>query len=339
VRRRILRGGLLIVPLLAGVVVPASSALAASPHKPSGSIGIRLVDVPANPGNNALARSYIVNRLAPGTTVRRTVEISNTTRSPANVAVYAAAAGLHGGTFGFAAGHSRNELSSWTSVNRRVLRLRRGAKAFETVTIKVPKQASSGERYAVLWAEVSATPAAGGGIRLVNRVGVRLYLSIGPGGAAPSNFAIGSLTATRSATGQPIVLATIHNSGGRTISISGNLTLSNGPGGLRAGPFPVTLGSTLAPDNSESATVLLDKRLPRGSWRAQLRLTSGFIQRSAEATITFPWATSAAKPPGSRHAILVVSLALLGAAVFAFLISPRADPRRGHLDSAPTVSQ
>ena len=118
-----------------------------------------------------------------------------------------------------------------------VLRLLPGASAFETVTINVPKTASAGERYAVVWAEVSTpAPATGSGVKLVNRVGVRLYLSIGPGGAPPSNFVIGSLTAERSATGRPLVVATIHNSGRRTINISGNLTLSNGPGGLRAGP-------------------------------------------------------------------------------------------------------
>jgi hypothetical protein len=35
-------------------------------------------------------------------------------------------------------------------------------------------------------------------------------------------------------------------------------------------------------------TVRLDKRLPRGPWRIQLRLTSGLIQKTAVATIAFP---------------------------------------------------
>jgi hypothetical protein len=35
--------------------------------------------------------------------------------------------------------------------------------------------------------------------------------------------------------------------GGRALDISGTLTLTAGHGGLQAGPFPVTLGTTLAP--------------------------------------------------------------------------------------------
>src|SRR4029077_12129575 len=125
------------------------------------------------------------------------------------------------------------------------MHLRPGANAFETVTINVPKTASVGERYAVVWAEVSAPAPRAGGVTLVNRVGVRMYCFIGPGGAPPANFVIGSLTAQRAASGEPLVLATVHNSGERTLDISGSLTLSAGPGGLRAGPFPVKLGTAL----------------------------------------------------------------------------------------------
>jgi hypothetical protein len=338
VRERIVRGRLIGVSVLAGIIVPASTALAALPHRPtagSGSIGIRLVDVPAD-SRDPLARSFIVDRLGPGTTIRRRVEISNSTRSTADVAVYPAAASLRRGRFGFAPGHSRNELSSWTSVSRDVLRLPPGTKALETLTINVPKDASSGERYAVIWAEVSAPAPAGGGVTLVNRVGIRMYLSIGPGGAPPSNFVIGSLTAERAATGEPLVVAKIHNSGQRTLDISGTLTLSNGPGGLRAGPFPVKLGTALAPNDSEPATVRLDKRLPRGPWLVHMRLRTGLIQRVAVATVRFPRHAGAAKPPiakvapaESRHLILVVLilLVLLAVAALALLFSRRM--RRG----------
>ena len=84
-----------------------------------------------------------------------------------------------GAVYFSASGRGSNELSRWTSVSQDVVRFARGSEAFDTVTINVPSDASSGERYAVLWAEVSAPPT--GGIALVNRVGVRMYLSIGPG--------------------------------------------------------------------------------------------------------------------------------------------------------------
>ena len=341
-----MRARLIAVSLLAGIVVPAGSALA-STHSQGGphGIGIRLVDVPADSLGDPRARSYIVDRVAPGTMIRRRVEITNTTDATAAVAVYAAAAGLHRGRFAFASGRTRNELSSWTSMSRRVLVLSAGSKGFATVTIIVPRDASSGERYAVIWAQVSGPVPAGGGVTLVNRVGVRMYLSVGPGGGAASNFAVGALTAKRSA-GDRVVVARVRNNGGRTLDITGKLTLSKGPGGLSAGPFPVKLGMALAPGHSEGATVRLDKRLPRGPWRAQMRLSSGLLQRVAVATITFPRLAAIAKPPlakpvpaGSKHRVLVWALALLAllavaAAAVLFLRAPRG---RGGLKSVGVV--
>jgi hypothetical protein len=284
-----MHGRLIALSLLAGIIIPASSALAGLSDQPtadSGGIGIRIIDVPADSRNDPLAFSYIVNRLAPGKSIQRRVEVSNNTRSTAAVAVYAAGASLRQGEFAFAPGHNKNELSSWTSVSQGVLHLQPGTRAFETVTIRVPKDASSGERYGVIWAEVSTSGS--GGVKLANRVGIRMYLSVGPGGPPPSNFVIGSLTARRAASGQPLVVARIHNSGQRTIAISGNLTLSNGPGGVRGGPFPVKLVVPLTPGASRSVTVRLDKRLPRGPWRAEMRLRGRLLQRVAVATIMFP---------------------------------------------------
>ena len=311
-----MRFRLIVLPLLAAIFVPAASALTGSVG-----IGVRLVDVPAA-ARDPLARSYIVDRLAPGTSIRRRVEIRNSTRTPADVAVYPAAAGLLRGNFSFASGRSHNELSAWTSVSRGALLLQPGASAFETVTINVPKAASSGEHYAVIWAEVSAPAPAGGGVTLVNRVGVRMYVTIGPGGAPPPSFVIGALTAERSASGDPLVVANVRNSGRRTLDIRGNLTLSRGPGGLRAGPFPVTLRAALVPGGSEFARVRLDRRLPRGPWRAELRLTSGQVHREAAATISFPRNVVPATPPASdpliRAGLILFGLLAIAALVLLF---------------------
>ena len=155
----------------------------------SGSIGIRLVDrasrirratrLPARTSSTAGARD---EHRAPGR------DQQQHRMRAATVAVYPAAASLRRGTFMFASGHSTNELSRWTSAEaERVPRWPPGTKAFETVTINVPTNASAGERYAVIWAEVSARPLAAHGVRLVNRVGVRMYVSVGSGGAPPPN--------------------------------------------------------------------------------------------------------------------------------------------------------
>jgi hypothetical protein len=271
------------------MVIPASGALAAPtrPTADSGSIGIRIVDVPPDSSrNDPLALSYIVNRLAPGKTIQRQLEVSNSTRSTVAVAVYPAAAGLRQGEFVFGPNHGKNELAGWTSVSRDVVRLQPDTRASETVTIRVPKDAAAGEHYAVIWAEVSTSGS--GGVKLANRVGIRMYLSVGAGGVPPSNFVIGPLLAKRSASGQSLVVARIHNTGTRTIAVSGNLTLSNGPGGVRAGPFAAKLVLPLTPGSTRAVTVRLDKLLPRGPWRARLRLKTRLIQRVAVATLSFP---------------------------------------------------
>jgi len=327
---------LIALSVLAGIIVSASGALAAG----SSGIGIRLVDVPADSRNDPFAGSYIVDRLAPGGSVRRVVEISNTTRSTVSVAVYPAAATFRRGTFGLAAGHDQNELSGWTSVSRKVLRMQPGTTALETVTINVPEEVSPAERYAVVWAEVSTPTSAAGGVTLVNRVGVRMYVSVGPGGAPPANFAIGSLSAERSETGAPVVVAIVHNTGRRTLDISGTLALAKGPGGLRVGPIPVTLESALAVGESGSAAAQLDERLPLGPWRAHVRLRSGSVHRTAVATITFPEYTGVALPPSAEPnspivAVVVILLfVLLAVAATALVYSRR---RKGGGDFEPTA--
>jgi hypothetical protein len=324
----------MVLALLAAITVPASSAGATPPREAAvplggadaGGIGIRLVGVPAAV-RDPLAHSYIVGRLEPGTSIRRRVEISNSTGSIANVSVYAAAASLRRGDFAFAPSHSRNELSGWTSVDHAVLRLQPRSSALETLTIETPKNASPGAHYAVVWAEISAPAPTAGGVTLVNRVGVRMYISIGHGSALPANFTIGALTAKRSAAGGSRVVAEIRNSGRRTLEVGGYLTLANGPGGLRAGPFPVNLKTALAPKQSELAIVRLDNRLPRGPWHVHLVLSSGRIHREATATIRFPSLATVkpiAKASGHDHLIVVGTLLLgLLAAVAALMLSRR----------------
>jgi hypothetical protein len=281
----------IVLLVFAAIMVPAAHADATQAPQAKaapGGIGIRLVAVPTSPTSNPLARLYLIDRLAPGTSVSRQVEVSNSTRAIADVAVYAAGASLDRVGFTFAAGRVQDQLSSWTSVSRDVLRLGPGTDALETVTLRVPKDASPGEKYAVVWAQISAVSSAHRGLLLVNRVGIRMYVSIGLGGTPPPKFTIGSLVAKRSTTGEPFVAVTVHNSGEGPIDISGHLALSSGPGGINGGPYPMTLASALAPGRSELATAVLSKQLPDGPWKATISLVSGATDRSATATLKFP---------------------------------------------------
>jgi hypothetical protein len=178
-----MRGRLTALAAVVSVVVPgAATAAVPSPQAgiaADGGIGVRLVDAGPVTGDPRV-RSYIIDRLVPGATIRRRIEISNTTAATVQVAVYPAGANLQRGLFAFASGRrGQNELSRWTSVSGALLRVKPGTTAIDTVTVRVPKKVSSGSRYAVVWAELSGTAPSAGGVRLVNRVGVRMYVTVG----------------------------------------------------------------------------------------------------------------------------------------------------------------
>jgi hypothetical protein len=274
--------------LIVLVASPAGAASSLLTHtSSSGSIGLRLLDVPVVAGSDPRAQIYIVDHLAPGTVIHRRVEVSNSTASAAHVALYPSAATIVNGSFLGAAGHTPNDLSTWTSVDPGAFEVRSGETMTATVTVAIPSDAAPGEQYGVVWAEVRSAPS-GGGVTQVSRVGIRLYLSVGPGGAPAAEFTIDSLTAERSSDGRPMILASVHNTGGRALDMSGTLKLLDGPAGLSAGPFSATLGTTLAIGDTEAVAFVLDEGLPAGPWDARITLRSGSLEQSARATITFP---------------------------------------------------
>ena len=298
------------------LALTAGSAQPVAAITDGGSIGLRLVDAPEAAATDPRARLYIIDHLAPGTVIHRRIEVSNTGSSPAHVVLYPAGATIAKGSFVGATGHTRNELSTWTSVSPRAADVPAGGQVTAKVTISVPKNAAPEEQYGVVWAEARSTPKSPGGLIEVSRVGIRVYLSVGPGGPPAADFAIEALTAQRSPDGRPTILATVRNTGGRALDMSGTLELLSGPGGLSAGPFPAILGTTLAIGATEPVTIVLDKRLPAGPWDAQITLRSGLLERKAQATITFPKA-GAAPPaqtstrPGWIYLVLIGLLVLL----------------------------
>ena len=136
-----------------------------------------------------------------------------------------------------------------------------------------------------------------------NRVGVRIYLTVGFGDEPSVDFRVGAMTAQRAPDGTPFVTAQIRNTGGRALDISGELMLRDGPAGLTAGPFVIDSALALAPDELREVTVTLDPELPAGPWTASLEAVSGLLVRRAEATITFPEAAGTAAEPAPSEII------------------------------------
>ena len=250
-------------------------------------IGIGLLDVPASTQNDPRARAYIIDRLAPGSEITRRVQVTNNTASAQTIYLYPGAASITGGSFVGAESGSINELTTWTSLTQTTIELPSGGKAEVPVSIKVPADAAEDEHYGAIWAE-ARSPATKGGVVQANRVGIRMYLSIGPGNGKPADFSITTLTAARDSEGLPQLSALVTNTGGRALDITGQLHLIDGPGQLSAGPFAVQQARTIAPGTSQNVTFTMPKELPHGPWTAQIKLKSGLLDRQASAPITFP---------------------------------------------------
>jgi hypothetical protein len=90
-----------------------------------------------------------------GHSVERRIQVVNGTGSRAHVSTYPAATRIMHGEFIGARGHSRKDLSTWTSTRPKSLNLARNGRSFVHVTIRVPPDAASGERYGVVWAQTT----------------------------------------------------------------------------------------------------------------------------------------------------------------------------------------
>ncbi|XVA01950.1 hypothetical protein ACQ86I_22035 [Prescottella equi] len=276
-----------LVAVIAAVSVPASALAAPDRATPDGSIGVRLLDAPVALKDDPRALRYIVDNLPPGTTVTRHVMVSNDTGAPAQIDVYAGAARVADGTFALGEPGETNALSSWISVDRPTVDLADGEQAEMAVTIAVPQDAPEVEQYAVIWASHKAP--ASNGITNESRVGVRVYLSVGPGNGPPADFTISSLTPRRTADGLASVVASVTNTGGRAVDLAGTLNLSGGPGGLSAGPIDSAVATIAPGEDGEVVIAVPDSvALPAGPWKADVELESGIIKHDTSATLTFP---------------------------------------------------
>ncbi|MEW2470595.1 peptidase [Streptomyces sp. NPDC046994] len=281
---------LMLAFVQAAGVRPAAGHGAPSPQGPTAGrvIGIKLLDAPESRRADPRAHAYIVDHVSPGSTIERRVEVTNESSAPMHVNVYAAAATIAKGEFTFAPERTPNELTGWTSVDTTDLELAASETARVRTTIRVPRDAAAGERYGVIWAQTGIPSDRSHTMTMLGRVGVRMYIDVGPGGEPPSDFKIERLYPARARDGRGEVRARIHNTGGRALDISGALSLSDGPVGLRAGPFPAKTGTTLAPGDRAETVVPLDARLPDGPWAVKLTLKSGLVEHTSGATVTFP---------------------------------------------------
>ncbi|MET7351061.1 hypothetical protein [Streptomyces mirabilis] len=95
------------------------------------------------------------------------------------------------------------------------------------------------------------------------------------------------MTAERDASGRAVVHAKVHNTGGRTLDLTGALKMSQVSGTISAGPYPVDSGKSLAPGQSASVDVIVTDQVADGPWNVSLTLKSGLLEVTHGARITY----------------------------------------------------
>jgi len=243
-----------------------------------GSVGIRLLEAPVSGRGDPRALSYIVDTVQPGTTFARDLEVWNGAAERITFSMHAGAAEIRSDEW-VADPFAANELTRWVSFRPRRFTVQPRTAQVVTATIRVPRRATAGERYAALFA-VTEESTGEGNLKQRSAVGVRVYLVTG--GDLPSAFTVSNLRATPDA-----ILADVRNTGERALDVTGRLTLRDGPSGLSAGPFD-SPQLTLAVGATGTVRVSVSPDLPRGPWDARLVIRSGRIVYELSGTITLP---------------------------------------------------
>ena len=296
-------GALMVMTLATTLLAGAGIGQAAT--APQNQFGIKLLQAPASEAGDPRADIYIIDHLNPGADISRNFQVSNTGSNTITLSLYPAAAAVSGGTFKFAAGHTQNEMTTWVHLNKSTVTLAPHTAATVTATVDVPKDATVGNDDGVIWAEQDAKGP--GNVNLVSRVGIRMYLNIGPGGAPAAGFTVGTPTTSSGPNGTHLVSVPVNNTGGRAVDVRGSMSLTNGPGGLQAGPFNPQSMDTLAPGQSHPVTFALSSKLPEGPWQATFTFKSDLITKTEKVTLNL--ASGPATTAKSRKNFPIVPVA------------------------------
>ncbi|MCZ7375786.1 hypothetical protein [Micromonospora sp. WMMC250] len=280
-------------------------------------ISIRMLDIPASRAQDPRAQVYIVDHLKPGTTINRRVEVLNSSGESQEIDFYSGAASVENNAFTVPEGRTGNELSGWIRLKTATMVLDPGERRPVEVEIAVPKNASKGERYAAIWAQVTSAKERTGNVTQIHRVGIRVYLDVGPGGEPPTDFRIDGLAAEPGIGEFPVVTATVSNTGQRALDMTGTLSMSKAA--VRAGPFKVTNGVTILPGQSGQVRIEVNQALPAGTWDVQAKLVSGTVERTATGKISLPVAAPMTVATSAGPSWLVYAVGAIAVLVLVIL--------------------
>jgi hypothetical protein len=300
-------------PVDAEPSVAPSAGAPGSPADAEGGIGLRLLDVPLARAEDPRAQVYIVDHLEPDSAIERRIEVSNSTSERRVVELYAAGASVEQNVFTAFADRGANELSGWTTVDESAVELAPGEIKAVEVTLQVPGDVERGERYAAVFAQTTTRDTGEVNVIQVHRVGIRMYVNVGPGGEPPTDFTIGEVSLADQE--PPVVIAQVRNTGERALDMSGELMLSQETGTVTAGPFPAEVGVTILPGHTGRVEVPIPESLPAGEWNASLVLASGTVERTTETSLTLPGPVETASAGFAHPGLVLGALAGMAAAL------------------------
>ncbi|MDQ3575347.1 MAG: hypothetical protein M3404_10595 [Actinomycetota bacterium] len=245
---------------------------------------------PVRPANAATReRAYVVRTVRPGEAFDDRLEALNLTNRPAELAVEAVDAAITADG-AFAPGSTRSAEGGWLSVTPDRVRVPPRGRAPVAVRVQVPADASPGDHIAAVVVQRADPPRGEGNVTVVQRVGVRFYLTVAhPDGSVGSRaFELRALRWTGEQARRSFE-AEIANTGSLLVEPLGSMTIARGD--LRTSTDLPVLG-TVPPGVSRNLRISQPGTLEEGSYEARLNLRLVQGGPAQERAITFVVAPS-----------------------------------------------
>jgi len=268
--------------LLLGGVIPVQTA-----HADGGTAAFSIRPAAAH-STSAAAIPYFVLNLKPGTTIQRTVRVTNTGTAPGSVALYPvdATTGQTSGVVYLSHQAPRSDVGAWITVTAPHLTLNPGQSQEVAFTVVVPSTVRPGQHVGGLVAENLAVQNASNsnvqiGIQHLSIVAVQVNV---PGPQSQRLDATGIQAG--GAHNYQALFVSLHNMGTQMMKPSGTLQVTD-MAGHQLKQVKLTL-DTLLPQTTIDYPVYLDgQALGPGHYKALLSLTYGDLQQTLQRTFDF----------------------------------------------------
>jgi hypothetical protein len=265
---------LLAAALAVGLLAPGELARAAE----NGEFSLR----PVRPESaSARDRSYVVRTVAPGTGFDDRLEARNLTDQPLDLVVEPVDAAITPDG-SFAPGTTTAVEGGWLRVTPGQVRVPARGSARVALRVDVPADAAPGDHVAAVVVRKAAAPS-GSGVQVVNRVGVRVYLTVPAPAGGPAPRRAFELRALRW-TGDRNFEADVANVGDLLVEPVGKLTIARGD---FTTSVDVPVLGTVPPGAVTTLPVRTQGRLDRGTYEATLRLRLVQGGEEQEQRVTF----------------------------------------------------